>query len=286
MFRQMFEEKYMRFSGGKAKALTFSYDDGVRADLRLLEIFEKYGIKGTFNLNSRLFDCQNWHDRLNEEQTLKAFKNCGQEVALHGARHVFLNKVPLPEAVKEVADNRAYLEENFGCIVRGMAYAYNGFNARIKETLSALGVAYARTTNSTHGFAIPEDWLELNPTCHHREAELLPLADKFFGGSPLSEFKHRESWLFYVWGHSYEFDDDGNWGLIEDLCARAAQNGGDVWLATNIQVYDYVQAYNRLVFSFDGERAFNPSAQPVWLEIRGKTYKICAGQTVKFDEEL
>ena len=42
----------MRFPGGLAKALTFSYDDGVEQDIRLVEILDKYGMKGTFNLNS------------------------------------------------------------------------------------------------------------------------------------------------------------------------------------------------------------------------------------------
>lgn len=284
MFRQMFQEKYMRFPEGKAKALTFSYDDGVKADLHLLRIFAEYGLKGAFNLNSQLFDCENWHDRMNEEQTFKAFSGSGQEIALHGARHIFLDKVTLPEAVYEVAQNRAYLEDKFGCIVRGMAYAYNGFNADIKRAIADLGVAYARTTLSTHTFAVPEDWLELNPTCHHRETELIPLADKFFGGTPLDEFKHREPWLFYIWGHSYEFDDDGNWDLIEGIGKRAKENAADIWFATNIEIYEYVQAYRRLVFSLDGERVQNPSALPVWLEIRGKTYKIGAGESVVFDK--
>ena len=39
---------------GKNKALTFSFDDGVRQDKRLIEIFDKYGLKCTFNLNSGL----------------------------------------------------------------------------------------------------------------------------------------------------------------------------------------------------------------------------------------
>ncbi|MCM1545447.1 MAG: polysaccharide deacetylase family protein [Clostridiales bacterium] len=283
MFRQMFEEKYMRFPEGKCKALTFSYDDGVKADIKLLKVFEKYGLKGTFNLNSKLFDCENWHGRMDEEGTFNAFKGCGQEIAMHGARHIFMDKVPLCEAVKEAADNRAYLEEKFGCIVRGWAYAYGGYNGDIKRVLSDLGAAYARTTHSTYAFTVPTDWLELNPTCHHTEKELLPLADKFFGGSPLKEFKHRESWLFYVWGHSYEFDDDNNWDIIENLGKRAAENKGDIWLATNIEIYDYVRAYERLVFSFDGERVFNPSAQSVWIELRGKTYEIASGETVKFN---
>ena len=40
--------------GGKNKALTFSYDDGVTQDVRLIEIFNKYGLRATFNLNSGL----------------------------------------------------------------------------------------------------------------------------------------------------------------------------------------------------------------------------------------
>ena len=42
----------MRFPEGRLKAVTFSYDDGVRQDERLIEIFDKYGVKGTFNINS------------------------------------------------------------------------------------------------------------------------------------------------------------------------------------------------------------------------------------------
>lgn len=283
MFRQMYEEKYMRFPEGKCKAMTFSYDDGVKADVRLLHIFKEYGLKGAFNLNSKLFDCENWHGRMNEEQTFNAFAESGQEVALHGARHIFLNKVPLPEAIKEVADNRVYLEDKFGRIVRGMAYAYNGYNGDIKRVLSDLGVVYARTTEPTYGFSLPEDFLEWKPTCHHTDGRLGELADKFFGSSPEDEFKHREPRLFFVWGHSYEFDDDDNWQIIENLGKRAAECA-DIWHATNIEVYEYTQAYRALVFSVDGERVYNPSAIPVWIEVRGKTYEIASGATVQFGE--
>lgn len=281
MKRQMFEEKYMRFPQGRAKALTFSYDDGVKSDLRLLKIFEKYGLKGTFNLNSELFDCEDWHGRMGEEQTYNAFADCTHEVALHGARHIFLNKVPLPEAAKEIAENRIWLEERFGRIIEGMAYAYNGYNAEVKRMLETLGVKYARTTNSTHSFAIPEDWLELNPTCHHGDPGLAALTDRFLNCSPEDEFKYREPWLFYVWGHSYEFDDNDNWDVIEKLGERVCGRE-DIWFATNIEVYNYVQAYRGLRYSIDGERAFNGSCMPVWIEIRGKVYRIDPGETLKF----
>ena len=282
-FRQMYEEKYMRFPQGKAKALSFSYDDGVSADKKLVKILDKYGLKATFNLNNPLFDCENWHGRMDEEETFKTFSGGNHEVAIHGARHIFLDKVPLAEAVNEVLQNRLYLENKFGKIVRGMAYAYNGYNDKIIEMLKTLDVAYARTTESSHTFALPQDWLKLKPTCHHSDAELDSLADKFFDCSPDKEFKHREPWFFLVWGHSYEFDDNNNWDIIEGLSKRAA-NTGDVWFATCGEVYDYCAAYNRLVFSLDGERVFNPSHMSVWIEIRGKVYEIPAGGEIKFEK--
>ena len=284
VFRQMFEEKYMRFPGGKTKALTFSYDDGVAADERLIGIFEKYSLKGTFNLNSMLFDCINWHNRMDEEQTYNAFKDTPHEIALHGARHIYLNKVPLPEAIREVASNRDWLEHKFGRIVDGMAYAYNGYNGDVKRVLADLGVKYARTTISTYAFDIPRDFLEWNPTVHHNDPRLGELIEKFVSGSPEDEFKHREPWLFYIWGHSYEYDDEDNWNVIEDA-AKTLSGRDDTWYATNGEICGYINAYRSLVFSLDGERVYNPSCMSVWLEIRGEVYVIPSGGTVLFKQD-
>ena len=117
MFIQMYHERYMRFPEGREKALTFSYDDGVLADRKLIEIFDRYGLRGTFNLNNELFGVRSWHNRMDEQETYETYKDTVHEIALHGARHIFLSKAPLPLAVKEVADNRAWLEKKFGRIV-------------------------------------------------------------------------------------------------------------------------------------------------------------------------
>ena len=42
-----------RFKDGKRYALTFSYDDGCAQDRRLVELFNKYGMKCTFNFYSK-----------------------------------------------------------------------------------------------------------------------------------------------------------------------------------------------------------------------------------------
>ncbi len=46
---------YVSYPNGKSKALTFSYDDGMKHDRRLVELFNRYGLKGTFHLNGGLF---------------------------------------------------------------------------------------------------------------------------------------------------------------------------------------------------------------------------------------
>ncbi len=282
MFIQMYRERYMRFKEGKEKALTFSYDDGVEADKKLIKIFDRYGLKGTFNLNSELFDAREWHNRMNEEETIATFKDGPHEVALHGARHIFMDKVPLPVAVKEIADNRAFLEEKFGRIVNGMAYAYNGYTEEVTGALRALGVNYARTTVSSYSFAVPRDWLHLNPTCHHGDGRLAGLTEEFLSSKPSDRFKHREPWLFCIWGHAYEYDDNGNWDIIENL-GRQMQGREDVWFATVGEIYDYVRCYESLVYSIDGERVYNPSHSDVWVEIRGKIYRVKSGAAVAFE---
>lgn len=282
-FIQMYREKFMRFPEGKTKAVTFSYDDGVVADRRLLSVFAKYGFKGTFNLNSECYESEyaEWHGRMSESDTFALFKDCGQEIALHGARHIFMTKVSVPEMVREIVLNKQYLEEKYQRIVRGFGYAYGAYNDDVIAALKMAGVKYARTTKSTHAFGIPENWLTLNPTCAHRETELAALTDKFIAARPDAELKSREALLFYIWGHSYEFDDHDNWHILDGLGEKLAGRS-DTWFATNGEIYDYVQAYDRLEYSLDGEIVKNPSCMPVWVELRGRTYRVDAGEELKF----
>ena len=91
-------EYFMRFPGGVSKALTLSYDDGVEQDIRLIEIMQKHGIKGTFNLNSGFYSPEGTvfpegqiHRRLSKSQAQAVYKNSGMEVAVHGLTHPFWN---------------------------------------------------------------------------------------------------------------------------------------------------------------------------------------------------
>ena len=46
---------FMRYPGGRSRALTFSFDDGVQQDKRFIGLLRQYGLCSTFNLNSGRF---------------------------------------------------------------------------------------------------------------------------------------------------------------------------------------------------------------------------------------
>ena len=131
---------------------------------------------------------------------------------------------------------------------------------------------------STGNFSVPTDWLRMPATCHHNDNRLFDLAETFVNGQPNG---WDTPWLFYVWGHAYEFDANNNWDRIETFCERVGGRD-DVWYATNMEVYEYVEAYRALHFSVEGKFVRNPSAIPVWFEYAGVTCCVQPGETKKF----
>ncbi len=271
---------YIKFKNGKSKVLTLSYDDGVVQDIRLIEILNKNGIKATFNLNSGLFVDESKtakrkgnHLKLSEAKDL--YLPSGHEIAAHGFKHKSLTQISPQEAVYDVIHDREILEKEFGVNVRGMAYANGVFNNSVAQILDNCGIAYSRTTKSTHSFGFPENWLTLHPTCHHNDEKLIKLSEKFVNSSPM----FHNVWMLYVWGHSYEFDNDNNWEQIEKF-AELTGGKDDVWYATNIEIYDYVTAFKRLIATVDEKIIFNPNSIDVWVEIEEEIICIKAGQTI------
>lgn len=279
---------HMLFPEAKTKALTFSYDDCLEQDIRLMEIFNKNGLKGTFNLNGKPLETEEYsysegtiHLRMGSKLAVESYggevgKN--HEVAFHGYTHPFLDRVPRAIASYEVAKGREVLEALFGRIVRGCAYPMGTFNDMTVDVLRENGIAYARTTVSTGDFSIPQDWLRMPATCHHDDPRLFELANKFLSEDP---GVWDTPWLFYVWGHTFEFDMKNNWDRIETFCEMVG-NREDVWYATNMEIYEYVEAYRHLNFSVEGKLVHNPSALSVWFKYGGITCKVGAGETVQF----
>lgn len=267
---------FLRFPEGRTRALTFSYDDGGRHDVRLVKILAAHGLRGTFNLNSGLFGIGT---RLTAAAVADLYLPAGQEIACHMLNHCFPDKTSRERILYEIMEDRRRLEALTGGVVRGMAYPYGTYNDETLAALRAADIAYARTVISTRDFRLPTDWLQLTATCHHNDPELPALADRFLSADVTKSDHNRQAQLFYLWGHSSEFENNGNWQVIEDFAAKMSGNA-DIWYATNGEIYDYITAYHRLHYSLEGTRAYNPSALPVWIEHDKQLYCIPAGETV------
>ena len=120
----------MRFcEQDKLKAVTFSYDDGVTQDIRLIELLNKYNLKCTFNINSELLGTGKVilrrgkrisHYKLQPVDVRKVYE--GHEVAVHTLSHPNLVNCYEEEIIRQVEKDRLALSELAGYEVVGMAY--------------------------------------------------------------------------------------------------------------------------------------------------------------------
>lgn len=265
---------YICFPEGKYKALTMSYDDGREEDRRLVELFNRYGIKGTFHLNSGLKVGGNGAKKIPQDEWKQLYH--GHEISCHTVFHPTISRSPIEQVALQILEDRRALERIAGYPVRGLSYPNGSYNKEIVNLLPGLGMEYGRVVEDSGDFQLPENFLTWKATCHHSH-NLLEHGRKF-----LELNKSQRLYLMYVWGHSYEFSRDHNWDLIEEFCRNMAFRD-DIWYATNIQIVDYMKAAKRLQFTIDLDWVYNPSACSIWIQVDGYIYEIPGGDMVELD---
>lgn len=214
-----------------SKFLTFSYDDGIVQDKRLVEIFNEYGMKCTFNLNSGIMTPEShWENkghevyRMTREEMGDMYN--GHEIACHFRTHANPAELSEEEIEFEISDDIKKLSEMFNCKIVGGAYPYGYYNDEVVKTLEKYGIKYYRTVESTGSFDFQTDLMRFKPTCHHNDPKLFKYAEQFINA------ESENPMIFYVWGHSYEFDGDDNWDRIEKLC-KMLSGKSDILCCTN-----------------------------------------------------
>ena len=225
----------------KLKAVTFSYDDGVTQDIRLIELLNKYNLKCTFNLNSEKLGEKGIlirngmnisHYKIHPSDVKTIYDS--HEVAVHTLTHPKLPELSDQEIIRQVEEDRLNLSELVDYEVVGMAYPGGGINnnnrvARIiKENT---GVKYARTTTTTSNFETNQNLFRFNPTLYHRNFDkLMELGEKFINLKP----DNRQ--VFYIWGHSYEMDFETEyWANLEEFF-KLISNKDDIFYGTNKEI--------------------------------------------------
>lgn len=226
---------------GKMKALTFSYDDGVTQDIRLIELFNKYGMKATFNLNSSLLGKPGRllregvsvdHTKVNREDVRRIYD--GHEVASHTMTHPFLPSMCDSEVISQVECDRQRLSDIVGYEVVGFAYPGGGknYDRRISDLIKEnTGVRYCRHTVSNHSFDPQKDLYEFAPTVyHHGEFDkMTELGEEFLASNP------DKPQILYIWGHAYEFDIRNDWERFERFLEMMSGRD-DIFYGTNKEV--------------------------------------------------
>lgn len=224
---------------GKKKAVTFSFDDGVTQDIRLLEILNKYHLKCTFNLNSGLLGMEGelvrgWgtvnHTKIKASQVKDLYQ--GHEVAVHSLTHPTLVGLDEETLLRQVELDRKALEALVGYSIVGMAYPNGACDDEVAKIIAEnTPIKYSRTVTSTHSFAVQKENLLLyNPTVYYIEDCFEEVVDKFLASET------DEDQLLYIWGHSYEMDANLiSWEKFESICKKLAFRD-DIFYGTNREV--------------------------------------------------
>jgi len=226
------------YPNGNHKALIMSYDDGLDDDIALAQLFDRYGIIGTFNLNSGLLDTRAiWNEGkpneilqtyLSKDTLVHVFKN--HEIAVHGTYHKALVGLSDKEILEEInvdIENLTILSDRK---ISSMAYAFGSTNDHVAEVIGTTPLTNARTVKSSYNFDLPENYYLWSPTCHDSEALEYLEAYIYLDSPSLS--------LFYVWGHSWELRDTLRNQNILKFCNKIGDRD-DIWYTGAGNFADY-----------------------------------------------
>ena len=289
------------FPFGKRIAVTTSFDDGVVQDRRVVKAFNEWGLKGTFNLNSGGLlrtgkPATGTSGRIDACEVADLYR--GHEVAVHTVTHPSLTRLDPAQIAMEVIEDRKALEDLVGYPVRGMAYPNGAYDEKVINVLRQIGIVYSRTVENSPRCFPPAEPLAWASTAHMYSNNPCPVNENF---ENLYSTKYY-SGVFYIWGHTYEFDSKGcGWADLgrrfKQLVRRTAtcHSSGwadlerifkplsgkpDVWYCTNIELFDYEAARKRLVIAANLKTAYNPSAITVSVSVDGKLADIPPGKIV------
>lgn len=224
----------------KNKAVTFSFDDGVTQDKRLIDILNKYNLKATFNLNSALLGLKGElvchgvrvsHSKIDACDVKNVYAE--HEVAAHSLTHPSLTEVDNNTIAYQVERDRLILSDLCGYEVVGMAYPNGAVDDRVTRIIKEkTKIKYSRTVTQTDDFDLQTDLISFNPTVYYvDEKRLFDMAKKFLS---LPESGNK---LLYVWGHSYEMDAKRiSWEKFEEFCEYIAGRS-NIFYGTNKEIF-------------------------------------------------
>lgn len=259
------------YPGGKAKAFNITYDDGVLQDIPFVALLNRYGLKGTFNLNAQLMEEEfawthpnGMQVRRLDSATAKRLYD-GHEVASHTLTHPYMKNLPTEEILRQMREDKLALQQLFGREVLGFAVPFDHFDDRIARCARQVGFLYARTSDLSLHYQPCGEYYHWKAGIYHILPELKCYVDGFFS-------TREELAVCQIVGHSYDLDAENLWDTMEVIFCRVAASN-DIWPCTHLELVQYLQAMD----SFDGT---NHSPVTLWFAVEGNIRALAPGETI------
>lgn len=267
------------FPDGKKKAFNVSYDDGVTQDIRFVQLLDRYGLKGTFNLNSGLMMQRfQWvHEsglpvvRLAEPDVRELYQ--GHEVASHTFSHPYMDHYSKTDILRELGSDRFFLERITGEEIAGYATPFYFYSDLLESCVKECGFAYARISEESNNYSIPEDFYRWKGSKFHWDDDL----EDFVRGFLETE---QELAICQLVGHSYDLDVMNMWERMKQIF-QWVSDSEDVWPATHIDMVRYLKNMDMAIITDIEIR--NDSHCALWFAVDGKTICLQPGGKLSFD---
>lgn len=258
------------YPGGKAKAFNISYDDGVLQDVRFVELLNRYGLKGTFNLNSALMkeqfqwvhECGMRVERLPVHIVRELYH--GHEIASHTAHHPYMHDLTHAQILNEMWSDRYYLEKWVGMEVCGFAVPFTYYSPLIAQCARNVGFEYTRISEETNSYVPSEDYYWWRGSKFHWDEDLENFVDGFLQTD-------QELAMCQIVGHSYDLDVMDMWERMERIFSKVSGDN-DVLPMTHLELVRYLRAMKLAEIT---DRAIvNGSGEILWFAVDGQTILI------------
>lgn len=258
------------YPNGKRKAFNVTYDDGVLQDVQFVELLNRYGLKGTFNLNSQLLEEEfEWtHEcgivvkRLKTQDVVSLY--AGHEVASHTLSHPYMENLTKEEIMHELTMDKANLEKLFGREIKGFAVPFDYYSELIEQCVMESGFEYGRISEESCSFCPQSDYYRWKATVFHCDEKLEALTEQFVKSQ-------EELALYQIVGHSYDLDVENKWDMMERIF-RLISSQSDVIPMTTIDITTYLKAMNKAEIT--DKCIKNNSDISLWFDINNSSYEI------------
>lgn len=264
------------YPGGKVKAFNVSYDDGVIQDIRFVELLNRYGLKGTFNLNYGLLrsgftwqhECGMTVRRIPEAEINRVYE--GHEIASHSFTHPYFDSMSEMEILKELGADKFFLERLTGREVAGYATPFYYYSHLMADCVRHCGFEYARISEESNDYSVPEDFYRWRGSKFHWDEDLEDFVRGFLE-------TRQELAVCQLVGHSYDLDVVNLWETMERIC-RWISDSGEVWAATHLEIVRYLKAMNRVRIS--DREINNESSAELWFAVNDQIISIMPGEKI------